>query len=394
MGRLFALVAAVVLVDTLFFTALTPVLPEYADALGLSKSGAGVLAAAYPLGVLAAGLPAGVLAARAGVKPALLGGLVVMAGTTLTFGFADSVWLLDGARFAQGLASSFAWAAGLAWLTDAAPAGRRGELIGSAMAAAIVGALLGPLLGAAAAAIGTEVAFGGVAATTGLLAVCALATPAPARRTEQRRLTDVLKALARGRVLLSAWFVALPALLFGVLGVLAPLRLDRLGLGAVAIGAAFVLAAAFEASLSPLLGRMSDRRGRVALLRVSLVAAAALAATIPWLDGRWLLWGAVVAAGPVFGSFWAPALAQLADEADRLGLEHAYGFALVNVAWAPGQAGGSALGGAVAQLTSDAVPFLVLAAACAATVGLISRRRYAAVPAGHRRCPAPSGPDA
>lgn len=370
---LLLLVGAVVFVDTVFFSALTPLLPDYADELGLSKAGAGLLAAAYPLGVLVAGLPAGFAAARLGIKPTVLAGLAVMAATTLTFGFADSVWLLDTARFAQGLASSFAWAAGLAWLTDAAPPGRRGELIGSAMAAAIVGALLGPLVGAAAAEIGTEAAFGAIAAATVVLAAWALATPAPPP-APSRPASTVFRALTSRRVLRSAWLVALPALLFGVLGVLAPLRLGELGVGAVGIGAAFLLAAAFEATLAPLLGRLSDRRGRLALLRVSLLAAMVVAATIPWLDHRWLLGAAVVAAGLTFGSFWAPALAQLADEAEALGLEHAYGFALVNIAWAPGQAGGAAAGGAVAQATSDAVPFLLLAAACAITLAALRGR--------------------
>jgi MFS family permease len=373
MRRLFALVAAIVLVDTMFFAALTPLLPDYAEELGLSKAGAGLLAAAYPLGVLVAGLPAGFAAARLGIKPTVLAGLAVMAATTLTFGFADSLWLLDTARFAQGLASSFAWAAGLAWLTDAAPPGRRGELIGSAMAAAIVGALLGPLVGAAAAELGTEVAFGAIAAATVVLAAWALATPAPPP-APRRPASTVFRALTSPRVLRSAWLVALPALLFGVLGVLAPLRLGELGVGAVGIGAAFLLAAAFEATLAPLLGRLSDRRGRLALLRVSLLAAMVVAATIPWLDHRWLLGAAVVAAGLTFGSFWAPALAQLADEAEALGLEHAYGFALVNIAWAPGQAGGAAAGGAVAHATSDAVPFLLLAAACAITLAALRGR--------------------
>ena len=47
---LLLLVCALVLVDTIFFTALTPLLPHYAHAAGLSKAGAGLLVAAYPLG--------------------------------------------------------------------------------------------------------------------------------------------------------------------------------------------------------------------------------------------------------------------------------------------------------------------------------------------------------
>ncbi len=41
MVRLLALVCAIVGVDTVFFSALTPLLPHYAAAAGLSKAGAG-----------------------------------------------------------------------------------------------------------------------------------------------------------------------------------------------------------------------------------------------------------------------------------------------------------------------------------------------------------------
>ena len=83
----------------MFYAALTPLLPHYAEELGLSKAGAGFLAAAYAVGALAGGIPAGMLASRFGVKPILLAGLGGMIVTTALFGFAHSVWLLDTARF-------------------------------------------------------------------------------------------------------------------------------------------------------------------------------------------------------------------------------------------------------------------------------------------------------
>src|SRR5487761_1499460 len=49
---LLVFVCALVLVDTVFFSALTPLLPHYARVAGLSKAGAGVLVAAYPIGTL------------------------------------------------------------------------------------------------------------------------------------------------------------------------------------------------------------------------------------------------------------------------------------------------------------------------------------------------------
>ena len=50
----------------------------------------------------------------------------------------------------------------------------------------------------------------------------------------------------------------------------------------------------------------------------------------------------------------------LTHAAEDRGLDYGYAFALLNLAWAPGQSGGSALGGALAEATSDAVPYLVL----------------------------------
>ena len=50
MRRLALLVGAIVLVDTMFYAAITPLLPELADELGLGKNGAGVLAGSYAAG--------------------------------------------------------------------------------------------------------------------------------------------------------------------------------------------------------------------------------------------------------------------------------------------------------------------------------------------------------
>src|SRR5712691_2421252 len=163
MRRLLLLVVPIVLVDTMFFAALTPLLPHYVHTLDLSKAGAGVLAAMYPAGALVAGIPSGFAAARFGVKPTVLTGLTLLAATTIAFGLAGSAWTLDVARFLQGVSSAFSWTGALAWLVAAAPPGRRGQLIGSAFGAAIAGALFGPVLGAVASYTGTAPAFATVA---------------------------------------------------------------------------------------------------------------------------------------------------------------------------------------------------------------------------------------
>src|SRR5919205_4038331 len=178
MRRLLLLTGAIVLVDTLFFTALTPLLPHYVHKLELGKGGAGVLQSMYPLGALLAAVPGGIAAARFGVKRTVLIGLTLLALTTTAFGLATSEWALDLARFVQGVSSAFSWTGSLAWLVAASPPGRRGQLIGSAFGAAIAGALFGPVLGGVASFTGTGPAFAAVAGLALVLAAVAWRMPA------------------------------------------------------------------------------------------------------------------------------------------------------------------------------------------------------------------------
>jgi predicted MFS family arabinose efflux permease len=110
-------------------------------------------------------------------------------------------------------------------------------------------------------------------------------------------------------------------------------------------------------------------------MRASVFAAAVVTVLLPWPNRGFLLAALVVVGGIAFGSFWTPAMSLLADEAEQRGLEYAYMFALINLAWAPGQALGASGAGAVAEVASDAVPYLVLAGTCLLTFALLWRSR-------------------
>jgi MFS family permease len=374
--RLFPFVVAVVLVDTMFYAAITPLLPHYVDDLGLSKSAAGILSASYAAGALAGSLPGGWLAARIGGRPTVLVGLALMALSSFAFAFGGDVIVLDTARFVQGVGGACSWAGGLGWLVSSAPRQRRGELIGSVFAAAIGGVLLGPVLGGAATLVGPAPVFSVVALLGLALAAWALTIPAmaPSQMPGPAKLSRTLISLP---VVAGFWLVALPSLFSGVLNVLVPLRLDQLGASGVAIGAIFLVAAGLEAVATRALGVVSDRRGRLAPVRIGLAVSILAALTLPLPGQVLILAGAVLVAVVGLAFFWAPATALLSDAAEATGLDQGFAFALVNLAWAGGQVVGGSGGAGLADRTSDGLPYVIVAALCGLTMAFLMSSRTA-----------------
>ena len=158
------------------------------------------------------------------------------------------------------------------------------------------------------------------------------------------------------------WLTCLAGMSFGVIDVLTPLRLSSLGASAVVIAAAFLGAAGFEAVLAPLVGRLADKRGRLAPVRLSLLAGIVVSVLLPTLRPAAVLVVLVVVGLPAYGTLFVPASAMVSDSADRHRLHQGLVFGMSNLAWASGQGLAAASCGAIAQATSDAVPYLLLGA--------------------------------
>jgi MFS family permease len=377
MRRIFPLVAAIILVDTAFYAAIVPLLPHYVDELGLSQTQAGVLTASYAAGTLVGAIPAGILVSHIGVRRTVLVGLASLAGSSIVFGFADQAWVLEAARFAQGLGGACTWAGGFAWLLAGQPVERRGALIGSTIAAAIGGVMLGPVLGAAAVELSPELIFGGVAAGAVLLAAWALQVPAP--HFEGAGLSGLLKARRGAALWVALGLVTLPSTFTGAVEVLLPLRLDELGAGAVAVGAVFLVSAGTEGVMSPFVGRVSDRRGRMGPIRLGLALAIIVGIALPLIGELALLMVGTVAIFAALALFWAPAMAMLSEESERAGLDQGLAASLMNLTWAGGQVVGGAIGGGLADIGGDGLAYGLLVSACAVTLAAALRPARVAV---------------
>ncbi|QIN83597.1 MFS transporter [Rubrobacter tropicus] len=368
--RLLTLCCAIVLVDTIFYAALTPLVPYFNDEFGLSKSAVGLLGGAFGAGVLAGAAPGGYLASRAGVKAAALVGLALMSVTSMAFAVADTTWLLLLTRFVGGFGSALSWVAAFTWLVARAPEGRRGELIGVMLSAAVVGALLGPVLGSAAAIVGLVPAFTGVALAGLAIALWAVFEPAPAP-TGDGSPVGALGVLRRPRLLTGLLFVAFSPLLFSALTVLVPLDLSAVGWGAAAVGAVFLVSAGFEALVHPLFGRWTDRSGYRPPVLAALLASIAILAALAYSANPWLLALLVVLAGVAFNAPLVPGTALFSRGTEKAGLDQAVAFAITNFAWASGYAVGAPLGGFLADLGGDALSYVFLIGVCLAAMLLL-----------------------
>jgi MFS family permease len=366
MRRLLVLVSAIIFVDAMLYTALTPLVPAYADDFDLSKTGAGLLVAAFGAGALLGGVPGGLAAARFGPKHAVVWGLVLLGLASFAFALAGEPLVLGLARFVQGFSSTVTWAGALAWVASSAPKEQRGEVLGIAFGAAVAGAILGPMFGGFAEAVGIRGSFGtlGVVAF-GFAALAALARSVPGEPVTR---AGVVRAFHDQRFLGGLWLNALPAMLFGTMVVLAPLALDDAGWTTLAIASVFFVTGLAESAINPFLGRVTDRVGRLLPIRVALVAslivAAGLAAASKPILIAILIGGAAIA----YGSLYTPGMALTSHRAEASGLAQGLAFGIMNSAWAVGALIGPSVGGALAERQGDAVPYLLGAALCGLTL--------------------------
>jgi len=366
MRRLLALVSSIIFVDAMLYTALTPLVPGYADEFELSKTGAGLLVGAFGAGAIFGGIPGGLAAARFGPRSAVIGGLVLLGIASLAFAVAGGVVALGIARFVQGFSSTVTWAGALAWIAGVAPKSKRGEMIGTAFGAAIAGAILGPMFGGVAETVGIRLSLTTLAVVAFAFALLALA----GRSAPGEKLTadGVRRAFRDIRFIGGLWLNTLPALLFGVLVVLAPLALDDAGWSTLGIAVVFFAAGLSEVVLNPFLGRATDRLGRLLPIRFALAGSIAVAVVLAASSEPILIAVLIGAAGISFGSLYTPGMALTSHRAETAGLAQGLAFGVMNTAWAVGALIGPSLGGALAESQGDPAPYLLGAALCALTL--------------------------
>jgi predicted MFS family arabinose efflux permease len=377
--RLLALTTSLMFLELVFFTVLSPLLPDLKHQLGLSTSQAGVLVAMYAVGCAVGAIPALMIVVRLGVRTTALVSLATFAAMSVVFGLADGYGALLAARFVQGLAGATCWTAAMLWLLEVAPLQRRGELLGFAFGVSEAGAIAGPAAGGIAAAAGRATTFAAIAGLCVLLGLVTtrFAGPPP----PPRKRLELGPALASRQIRKVMWITLLPAIVLAAISVLAPLQQHRLGAGSTEIAATFGVAAILGIVVRPFYGRWSDRRGPLRPVRAGLLACAPAVLVIPWVHTRLGTAALIIVALILIGVLWAPVMVMLSDACTAAGIAQLMVVATMDLTWPPGNIVGSAGGAALAQAAGERVAYAALAAALLAGYFALGRRASTPEPA-------------
>jgi MFS family permease len=258
---LFTICFGVIFTDMVGYGVISPSIPLFAKMLAASDAQMGFAFAGYPIAFTLTVLPLGLLVDRVGKNWLIVTvAMFVLALASVLMAYASSVTMLVLARGLQGFASAAAWVASQPLI--ARGSGGASEIDSREMSvvtiAAGLGVIAGPLLGGVGQMetpflINAALAFcWGVAA---LFFLTRESTAAPGARPPFREL------LRRKGVVIACVAIFCSCTCFGILELLLPLRLDRLGYAKLAIGLFFGVFSVLYVVAQPLISRWIDARG-------------------------------------------------------------------------------------------------------------------------------------
>jgi predicted MFS family arabinose efflux permease len=376
---LLLLLSVVFGLEASLYACIAPLLPHYKHDFDLTKLGAGVLTGAYPAGIIAGAI---VVWRLRTLDPRRLTatGLVVLGSASLLFGFGNEIHLLDASRVLQGIGCGGVWGGGLGWLTRATTTEERGRAFGFVFGAATFGTVLGPVFGTIATVVSARAVFGAIGLLAGALAVVIAKQRTPAATADQ---APPIRVVSPGPVAMGLAVILVSIAALGTLTVLVPLRLNSLGSSAIEVGGTFLAGSVLATFVSPLAGRLSDRKGRFWPIQIGMLSGTACLVGLSFVSNSPVI--VLLAIGYLGWSFnliASPVIAFISDVTEFTTWESAIP-AIILVAFAGGELVGSVGGSTLATLSSDAVAYRVFALAGVSM--LISLRISKSVDTGRLR---------
>jgi MFS family permease len=272
----------------------SPVLPLFAGSLGIPDKTLGFVAAASTVVGILVSFPAATLSDFVGRRRLLLIAAFVFATAPFGYLFVHSIWSLVLVRVYHGLATAILGPIAMAAVADTYSTGR-GEKMAWYSSATMVGRFLAPLLGGAL-IMGSN--YHWVYLVDGILGVLALAAAlfitfpqkaaAPVVKREKRNIGREIVTIVTHRGILSTSLVeAVQYFAYGAVETYLPRYLtENSKFTTLEIGSLFTGQIVVVALTKPIMGRLSDRHGRVPIIISGLIlgglVTAALSFSLNW----------------------------------------------------------------------------------------------------------------
>ena len=141
------LLGLALLIVNLGFGMFTPILPQYANLLGIDATVLSYVYSLYNVALIVCLIPAGVMADRLGRVKTIVIGLILFAVSSLMLAFVKDLTQFAIARTIEGVGSALATPAVFVLTTDLAPTDRRGSGMGFTATLETVGYLASPTVG-------------------------------------------------------------------------------------------------------------------------------------------------------------------------------------------------------------------------------------------------------
>jgi multidrug resistance protein len=354
---------------------IAPIIPAYATHLGASNTEIGILFSSFSLVVLIFTFPIGLLSDYIGRKPFIIGGLFILSLSSLFYGLSSSLPLLIASRSIQGLAATFTYSTCFAFIADIYPPDKRGTTMGIIGAAVGAGMIAGPIVGGGLAEyVGYSFPFYGISALSTLFLIPSfflLKEPLTQKEGHQRNI-DIKGLFLNQNLLATLIVITVVSACWAILESLYPRYLSStLGYGMGMMGILFSISIVIFTPVRFLSGRVSDKIGRKLPFILGLVILTGTTPFTPYATTLVLIIFALSLFFFSFGMIFGTTMPLIADTVTFSGYQgDPYGSAsgMYNVSWSIGFFLGPLAGGAIADLLSIKILFLIYAALLALSI--------------------------
>jgi DHA1 family multidrug resistance protein-like MFS transporter len=275
-----------------------PALPLLALQIGASDSQIGLISAISPIPGILVSSVVGAYSDKHGRSRIILLSLLIFATAPFLYIFVTQVWQLGLVRFYHGFATAMFMPVAMAAVADRFHPSNRGQALGTYSSFTMVGRFVAPFLGGA---LIFYASFTSLYLVIGFSAIFALllslmipweakGAVMHAKRFEGSTVSALKEVVKERKIMVTSSMEALQYFAVGAFEAFLPIYMDKmLHFNALQIGFVMGIQVVSMLLAKPLMGRLSDRRGRVPFIIGGLLLGAATIVLMPLASNLFVL---------------------------------------------------------------------------------------------------------